>query len=412
MNHHYWIRGTVLVSAFGLVIQSGCEYKAPASPWEESLKQNKILPTITRIEPAEAGSASEITLIGKDFSPVDSLNAVYFNDVPAVIKSSSDTHIVVLRPNVIGNSITISVVVNGAVGIAKFPGYGLGAVVEEFGHFAGIDKLFAFAVDAEENTYLAMSGNSIIRLNPDGGRDLNYLGVGTTAVNTSLMTDMKVGPDGMIYMARSNNLIVRLPADADSDAVETVVTLADRADRIKCIDFDPSGILYAGGKNSDLIVIRSAADIIKAGVYKEYEINSIHVSGGFVYLAAVYTGKSSEAIKSGVWRHAVQADGSVGIQELVLNWSAGPFSGATVNTIELSESGKVYIGSNDAQNPVVMVDPDSGEYRTLFYGIIPSPVDRLAWGNSTHLYAVIHRTSQFEDGCQLLKINTGERAAP
>jgi hypothetical protein len=407
MKKYSWIKGMLCFASCLLILQSGCEYKAPTSPWEESQKEIKIIPVITQVEPENsAASASEITLIGEHFSATAGGNNVYFNNVPAVIKSESATQIVVYRPNIIGHLLTIKVIVVGAVGIAQFYPYKIEAVVEDFGHFTDLDAILVCALDRSENVYLAMGNTDIIRLNSDGNQDLTFLG--TTPGN--LWTDMKIGSDENIYLTRSNNIIYRLPKDGGS--TEEYLKFASRNDRVKCLDFDESGHLFTGGKNSDIIVVRSATDYQKLGYYVPYEINSIRVYNGFVYIAANYTGAVAGEIKSGIWRHQIQPDGSIGDKELVLDWSSSPYTDASISAITFSENGLIYISTNDNENPIIMYDPNANSFKTLFFGLIPSPVDQLVWGNSTYLYTIINRSIRFDRGGQFLRINAGVAGAP
>jgi hypothetical protein len=401
MNRISWNRGALLSAAGLLIFVSGCEYKAPASPWKEAESAVRVLPVINSVEPAEAGAASEITLIGENFADADSLNSVYFDDKPAVIKSATSTRITVLRPDVIGDSVRISVVVDGAVGIARFSPYKLDAVVENFGHFAALDAFLCTSVDAGERMTLAMGSTSFIRLNPDGSQDLGYVKTSATA----LWTDMATGPDGTIYAARSNNIIYRLVDDSAS--IQTHVSLTSRTDRVKTLAVGANGVIYGGGKNSDLLVIRGPGNVAKAGFYATWEIYCIRVWGAYVYVAAKYGGNGSVAVPVGIWRHAIQADGSLAEGELVLDWAASPIPSATIAAMALSGAGVFYIGSNDAGSPVITFDPASGAFSTLFYGIIPSPVDHLTWGSTTYLYAVVNRSKNTGSGGKLLRINTG-----
>ncbi|MDZ7260940.1 MAG: IPT/TIG domain-containing protein [candidate division KSB1 bacterium] len=407
MKHYSWTRGMLFFAACLLILQSGCEYNAPPSPWEESQKKEKIIPVITRVIPENnAGTASEITLIGEHFSPVIEENNVYFNQVPAIIKSASDTQIVVYRPNIIGDSLVIKVTVAGAVGIARFSPYKMEAVVEDFGHFTDLEAILVCALDIEDRVYLAMGSMNVIRLNSDESRDLSF--TGTT--NTNLWTDMKIGSDGYLYLARHNNIIYRMALEGGSAA--EYVKFASRNDRVKCIDFDENGNLFGGGKNTGVIVVRSSTDYKKLGYYGDYEINSIRIYNGYLYVVAKYSGTKEVEINTGIWRHPIQPDGSIGDQELVLNWSTSPYGDANLNTMTFSEKGIAYIGTNDKETPVVMYDPTTSSFKPLFFGIIPSPVDQLVWGNSTYLYAIINRNTRFDRGGQFLRINTGELGAP
>jgi hypothetical protein len=407
MKQYSWIRVMLFLACCLLILQSGCEYKAPSSPWEESQKKAKIIPVITQVQPENsAGSASEITLIGENFSATAGGNNVYFSNVPAVIKSESAMQIIVYRPNIIGDLITIKVSVVGVAAIAQFYPYKMEAVVEDFGHFTDLDAILVCALDKNENVYLAMGNTNIIRLSSDGSQDLSYSG--TTPGN--LWTDMKISSDEQIYLTRSNNIIYRLPKEGG--ATEEYLKFASRNDRVKCLDFDEQGHMFTGGKNSDIIVVRSATEYQKLGYYAQYEINSIRVYNGFVYVAANYTGAVAGEIKSGIWRHQIQPDGTIGNKELVLDWSSSQFAEASISTVIFSENGLIYISTNDNTNPVIMYDPNTSSFKTLFSGLIPSPVDQLVWGNSTYVYAVINRNVRFDRGGRFLRINAGEAGAP
>ncbi|MBN2201341.1 IPT/TIG domain-containing protein [bacterium] len=401
MNQKLWNRSALPAAAGLLLLLSACEYKAPASPWEQARNADRVLPVITAVEPAEAGAASEITLIGDHFGETASLNTVYFDGTPAVIKSASVNRITVLRPNVIGDSVRISVVVDGAVGIARHAPYKMVPVVETFGFFANLDAFLACAADAEEKLTVAMGSTSFIRLNPDGTQDLGFSKTSATA----LWTDLAVGPDGMVYAARANNILYRL--QDDTSVVQTVITLASRNDRVKSMDFSADGTIYGGGKNSDLIIIRSPTDAVKSGFYATWDIFCVRVYGNRVYVAAKFTGNGTVPVPAGVWRHAIQGDGTLAEGELVCDWAQGPAPDAVMAALALSENGVLYIGNNHPDVPVVTFDTATGSWNTLFYGIIPSPVDQMSWGPGRYLYAVVNRTKNMGNGGRLLRIDMG-----
>jgi len=383
----------------------GCEYKAPPSPWEEFEKEVKAPPEIHAVIPeADAGCASEIIIKGAHFSPVITENNVYFNNKPAVIKTASDTELVVYRPNVVGDSVAIKITVAGAVEIAQFFPYRMKAVVEKFGPFSGLDAIVAFTVDKNENVYVAMSNNTVIRLDAQGFQDLSFL----SKAPSSLWRDMKVYGD-WVYLVRANNVIYR--ASISDTVVVEYVTLPNRSDRIRTIDFDSNGHLFGGGKNSDLMVFRSATDYQKLGFYAQYEILSLRVYQEYLYVAANYTGTQPVSVAKGIWRHAIQSDGTVGAQEPVLDWSATPYASATISTITFSENGVMYIASDHPEYPILMYNMNTGEFKPLFYKIIPSPVDQIMWGNSTFLYALVNRNTRFDRGGNFLRIDTGEMGA-
>jgi hypothetical protein len=189
--------------------------------------------------------------------------------------------------------------------------------------------------------------------------------------------------------------------------VQAAVTLSSRNDRVKSLDFSADGTIYGGGKNSDLIIIRSPTDAVKSGFYGTHDIYCVRVYGGRVYVAAKYGGNGTVPVPAGVWRHAIQGDGTLAEGELVCDWAQSPAPEAVMAALAIAENGVVTIGNNDPESPMVTFDPASGSWNTLFYGIIPSPVDQISWGPGRALYAVVNRTRNMGNGGRLLRINMG-----
>jgi len=388
------------IGSFLILLLSGCEYKGPNSSWDELEKREKIMVEIERVEPEQAGAASELTIIGTNFSTNSEENWVYIENVRCVVKSCTDASIVIYRPNVVGNSLTIKVSVLNAINVATFSPYKMEAVVEDFGNFAGADAILATTVDQNENVYLAMNNTDVIRLKSDGSRDTEFLGT----TDYSLWTDMKVSSDGYLYLARSNNIIYRLPKEGGS--TEEYVKFTSRNDRVNSIDFDENDNLFGGGRKT-LVVIRPDGSYEKLGYYSDYDIASVRVYNNYVYVAA-------ENSSTGIWRHQIlDQNGSLGDQESVLDWSTSPYADANIYDITFSENGVIYIATdNNEVSSIIKYNPDTGSLEPLFFEIIPSAVEQLVWGNSTYLYAVINRNTRFDQGGQLLRINTGEPGAP
>jgi hypothetical protein len=384
-----------------------CEYKGPASPWAESQKEEKVQIEITSIDPVIAGAASEITILGKNFSTVISDNAVYFDNAQCVIKSCTENAIVVYRPNIVGDSLTIKVTRKDGINVAKHAPYKLETVVESYGQFADTEAMLAECLDANENVFIVMSSMSAIRINADGIRDASY----QAGTGSSLWTDMKTGFDGAMYMARSNQIIYHIAAGSDT-ALE-YSRFPDRTkDRVESIDFDQNGNLFCGGKKSGLMVMRSDKSTQQFGFYDDYDILTVRVYNGFVYVAALYSGTGTAGVNEGIWRHLLNTDGTVGSQELVLDYGISPYANAALNDMTISADGKLYLGITHPETPIVKYNPNDGSFSPLFVNLIASPVEQLVWGNSTYLYALIGRSVTISNGGQLLKINTGELGAP
>jgi hypothetical protein len=410
MKEFSWTRGLILLAAGLLIVQSGCEYKAPVSPWEQAQNATKAYPVINSVEPVIANQAREITINGGPFSTVASENSVYFYNVPAIIKRATENQIVVYRPNTSGDSLAIKVTVAGKVGIAAFSPYRLEPVVEPFGSFAGTEVILTSTVDKNENVYLAMGNLRAIRFNSAGVRDFNFNAI----TPNNLWTDMKVGSDGNVYLSRGNNIIYRIiPSGGALDSTKEYVKMASSKSRMTTFDFAQDGAtLFAGGKNSDLLIIRAPKDTARANIYGEYDIKSLRVFNGYVYVAAQYLGATATIPKTAIWRHQILANSLVGNQELVLDWTVTEYGTATINTITFSQSGSIFIASNHADMPILIFNPADNGLTPLFYGITPSPIDQLVWGNSTYQYALVNRNVTNTNGGRIIRINTGEQGAP
>ena len=400
----YALTFLVLVSSITLLV--GCKYDVAEPMWDKP-PSTTIEATIDSIKPAQPGpGVSIITIYGKNFQTVlDSVEVLFGGTEVKILNVQTDS-IKVYRPKISGDSLNIAVVCHDRVSVAHYGPIKLDMVVEDFGNFLETDALLAATVDKNENVYLAMgSSQNVFKFDSTGKRDYNFLG----KTNNVLWTDMKMHSDS-IYMVRSNNVVYRLYAGGTGDSAVAWLTLTNRNDRIKSIDFDENGNLFGGGVKSDLVLLRiPASNSRKSGFYLNYTITSVRVYEGYIYITAKYSGTGS-VDSVGIWRHVINSDGSVGNQELVLDWRITPYVSASINDITFSQDGAMYIGTNDSHAPLVKYK--NGELTAVYYDIVSPSLDQMVWGNSTYLYAVINRATRFDAGGQFLRIDIGELGAP
>jgi hypothetical protein len=399
-----------LVISLFIVLIIGCEYDAPVNPWEEKNKVSDIVPVITQVLPApeDAETASEITILGEHFSSVPAENNVFFMDdstmvsKQAVVKSSTSSQIIVYRPSIIADSITISITVgidkNGYTGVGRYSYYKLGPVMNSFGIFLDDDSLTAFTITDDTISYALLRDRYVLKLSSGGERDTSY----SVRLATAAVTDLKMGPGGYLYFLRSNDRLFRI--SPDNGNVETVVTFGS-GKTANFFDFDNDGNIYAGGANSGLIVIKPDASMSYPGIYDSYNITSIRVFEEYVYVAAF------NETASAVWRHQIQsAEGTLGSQDLVFDWTtAGEYAQSVITDITFSESGDLYVATNYTY-PLFVVK--EGILAPVYYGLIDCPIKKMAWGPGNYLYILLSRKSPAYGDRQLLKINLGERGAP
>jgi hypothetical protein len=406
-------RAALFLSLGLLLVLSGCDFDSPNNVWDEANKNNQdFTPEIRQVLPKDAGSASTITITGRKFSRIPEENTVYFNKVLAKVVACSDTQITVYRPNIIGDTLTVKVLVKGAIAVAKYAPYRLAAVVEPFGIFLDTDAIAAIAVDAAENMYVNMDDGTMIKLKQDGTADASYTGLAS-----NLTTDMKVGSGGALFFVRKKARVYRIPPAGGTNAI--YATFADLAsgDEAKAVtfDFDKNQNLFAGGPNTGLLLLRADKTQQNLGIYADYSITALRVYNDYVYVGAEYTGSQAGIPLKAVWRNKItSATGSVNASsELVLNMAtAGDFSipDLNINSITFSSDGDMYVATNHAA-PVLIVKA-SGGTEPLYYGIVPTSVDQMAWGTGNYLYANINRKTVKSAGGKLLRIVAGKTGAP
>jgi hypothetical protein len=356
-----------------------------------------ITPEITDIRPpgrAEGGILM-ITLMGRGFLPDTSTNKVtnqvYFNNSPAEVMTCSETEIVVRRPNMAGDSLTVKVLVKGACAIAA-KGYGISEAARLYGKLPKKNWVEFITVDREENVLLLNKTKDVSRL--DTGEYQTAFGM---RKYTGKATDMKFGSDGSIYMSQLNSptLYKIDPAGGDSKKV------ADFTANINGFDFDANGIAYGGAGKTGLSAL--LPDLTKRAV-GDYGDVSILISGVKVYRNHVYA-----ADGMAIWRSPITgADGSVGPREKVFDITqTQAYANSNILSFAMGEDGTFYVATDHA-DAVFLVHPD-GVVEPLYKGIMMPNSGLLAWGFGHYLYLNMKLNPATND---LMRIDTGMNEAP
>ncbi len=389
-----------------LMLGLACEYDAPVSPWEEAQKQPGIIPVIQKVWPEEARSTSEITITGENFAPVPAKNLVYFNNVSAIIKSATTSEIVVYRPKITGDGLSIKVIVEGALGMGNYSPYKLTEILSAFGVFLDGDAIICMTMDKAENTYVILraNDNNLIKLTPEGKRDDSF-----TATVTRFATDLAVGPGGYIYIVRKRDQVYRVPPTGTT--VENYAKFAGSAAG-QCLDFDQNGNMFAGGEKTGLLILRPDKTSAKLGRYDDFNIKAIRVFNNYVYVLVSYLGTEPVAPPTGIYRNQILTPaGEVGPNELVLDWvTTGDYQPTTFNGLTFDADGDLYIGTNHTA-PVLLVKKD-GSMSSLYYGMIAPSVDQIIWGNQKYLYLLRNQRMTKAEGGGIVRIDIDKLGAP
>jgi hypothetical protein len=356
-----------------------------------------MTPEITSILPPgrAEGGILRITLRGRGFLPDTSgnkvNNLVYFNNSPAQVMSCSDTEIVVLRPNMVGDSLTVKVLVKGACAIARMR-YGISEAARLYGKQPKKNWIEFITVDRDENVYLLNKTKDVARL--DTGEYTTPFGMRKYGGKA---TDMKYGSNGSIYMSQLNNptLYKIAPEGGDTQKVANFTV------NINGFDFDANGIAYGGASKTGLSALLPDLTARTVGDYGDV---SIILSGVKVYRNNVYVADDKT-----IWKSPITGtDGSIGPKEKVFEMrQAAAYADSTLLSFAMGEDGTLVIAA-DHPDAVFLCHPD-GSVEPLYKGIMMQNSGLLAWGFGHYLYLNMKQDPATND---LMRIDTGMDEAP
>ncbi len=372
-------------------------------------KSGEPAPVITHVEPEEYAlvSLSEITITGENFAAsMDSVNGntVYIGTEKAHVLSASSTEITVKATPTAGDSMTIKVIVPGAYQIAEYAPYQLRNIKEGVGKKGTTDDYYAIAVDADENIYafVRQSSSGVIhKFLADG----STVEIGTVPV--PLLTDMKAGPNGYLYMLYSFDTFYRFKIDEGTTEVFTKLP-----ERVSFFDFDQNHNIYTAGNRKGIIVTDAdASEARKVGDFDDFVVYSLKVYDGAVYIAAAYSGSNTSFPERGVFKADItSSEGDLGEITSVFDWNnAGDHATSTIKSITLDENGTIFVGTNNTENPIITISPD-GSAQVLYPRMLLFSVSQIVYGNGHYIYQN-RRTSDLET-FTIYKILTESKGAP
>lgn len=331
-------------------------------------------PAITSVFPADSAIAGvrEIIISGENFAVngIDT-NWIFIGGEPVVTKSITANEIVVHRPNTSGEDISITVVVPSALNIAQVLNYKIEAPVEEFGDFSRENyDLMSIEVDMEENLYVA-TRRKIMKLTPDG---INLTELGTYGSAFAKITNMKFGPDGLLYVAISKREIYTVNP-ITGEEIE-FISLSSTTERL---DFDINGNLYTGRRNG-INVVRTDKSITETELYDGTQLKELRVYEGYLYVATAKL----------LSRHQIlDAAGSLGAVEEIYNLATSDdFSTCELNSFNISIDGEFYLCLSNHPDYTLFVLEESNNLIPYYNNIdiLPNTIDQIIWGNGRYLY--------------------------
>jgi len=397
MRAYLFLSVTLFVTSVWLVSISGCKYNV-SSPLYNQPSPYKAIPTIISVDPASGAKAgvNTITINGRNLvvpssdSLTPSNTIVYFNGkLEADIVSIDSTAIVVYRPNVTGDSNTITVVPHNAAAEAKFSPYKIDPVIMNYGGFLQNLPLGAIAIDNRDSLFVMETTSKSI---DEVTSPTDNVVLGGNAKSGQSPVAAIVGSDGNLFVLQGSRLIDRVNLPGGT-VTQKWVTLPSGL-VVKSGDCGRGGYLFLGGARTDLCIVSiglsgslKTSQITIGGGYASEEILAIKIYNGYVYIASRRS-SSSPAI---IWRNKIIADSTVGTREEVLDMSTTKFASDPITGIVFSSTGTMYL-STASTDPILVVN--NGSINNFYKGIVPPYTNAMAWSRkSNYMYIISGNTA-------------------
>jgi hypothetical protein len=381
----------MLSAAAGLVwIVAGCEYTDSNPIWDPNANLG-VFAAIKAVKPANRADVGvlEVDIRGQGFSSIASKNIVYFGAQTALIKACSDTQIVVYRPNVSGDAITVKVMVEGAYTIPSLKNYGVASVADLYGNMPGKSFSQFISVDKNDNVYF-LAPNKNVSIVDAATQSQNVFGKRSFSPKA---TDMRLAPDGALYFAYANAALHKIePAGGNS------AKLLDMPAAFSTLDFDANGLMFAAGNKTGLMVLAPDKSTKTLS-----ECNDLAVTYLAVFKKSVYVTDGNA-----IYRCAITgADGSVGGKQPVFDISKNAtYAASKIVSFALTDDGALYV-STSHEHALFVVRTD-GTTAPIYLGILAPAGGQLAWGGGTYFYLNMTQNSDIND---LERITMGTKSA-
>jgi hypothetical protein len=365
------------VALLVLFLGVGCnEFTEPGTIFDPNQVNPTENPAITSVDPPGSAIAGvrEITISGQNFMAGDT-TWVYIGNQSPIVKTLTDTKIVVYRPPNYGSSIDIKVVVPSADVVGKVSNYNLEQPINEVPIFNSPPKFFVIEADKSGSVWIC-APRAIYRVTPDGLFVTTFMD--RTKLNTRFtqFTDIKSGVGGFLYLVTGVGTEISRVDPADSTkAVEAYATLPSTTAKL---DFDEQGNIYTGGSGG-VYFVNTSGTPTATGQYAGVTITEIRVFNNYLYVSD----------NKNVWKSSLSTGGTLGAPQPLVNLNNLPgLATCSISSFNLDADGTVYLCLHGHPQYSVFVLESDGSV-TPFYvdNIIPDLVDQLVWAyHSRYLY--------------------------
>jgi hypothetical protein len=408
----------LFVFVFGLLsfLVAGCIEDPTESVYDPNDKGKRPTPVISSITPQNVAYAvlDEIVIRGENFSTVIDDNIVYFGTTIIDVESATPTELRFQTPNIPGN-VNIKIAVMGAQLFSNVINYNILPAFIEMGNYTAADAFYAIESDAAGNIYVNIvtgSTGRIEKMDSEGNKE-EYGTIPFTSANS-----MRFGPDGSLYITRSNRAISRIPPGGG--AAVTYANMASAQETAYDIDFDNYGNMWVVcnnvvAANRRVVRINTLNQDDTGTIVRSYPFNAqlraVKVFNDYLYVAG---GDGNDNNRVKIWRALITSSGELGTFELYFNWAAN-YTYA-INAITFAQDGTLYAGTGGPDDETIIAISPSKVAAPLYPGFMKRNTYNLIWGtgsNSQYIFVSrrINATGGHADN-RIMKIYMAKDGAP
>lgn len=378
-----------------LVFTACNEYSEPPLIYnpDETLETGPSITSVVPVDSAQAG-IREISINGSGFAADGSdTNWVFIGGVPAIIKSVSESKIVVYRPAAAGDGLTISVVIPSAASVAKVDDYSVSEAFKAWGDFQ-YEAYGLMSMDvASDGTLYIGTRRKIIKLAPNG---IDIAELNSYRSDFAKITDLKFGPGGVLYACIDKNEIYKI------DPVTGVESeFADLGKKSTRFDFDQSGNMFVG-KRDGIFVVNQSGEFTSTGIMDGTEIVEMRVYNNELYIA----------VDRKIVKYQIQ-NGTLSTEQLIVDLTNKTgFSSCLISAFNIDVNGTVLLCLTGHPDYSLFVLESDGSITPYYFAkILPRSIDQIIFANDKNLYLNRGLTIP-RDSVRLYKMGMDKLGAP
>lgn len=362
------------------------------SIFDPDYKSPEARPVITGISPVNGylAGVDSVIVTGEGFSSEVDEMTINFGGSPGVVKTASETQLIVRPGTISGTGLPVVVSRRGAEFLSESFAYTLR---QPQGFYPGTDNnsvpTTTAAVDGNNNVYSIINRNGVIRytkIAPDGTitRDLvKYPGEprpdpedtrpypGDSTMRFTSYSDLEIGPNDDLFLSQQS--IRAIFTKAFGNDLRESVWAASSSGNLKITDmvFDDNGFLWVVGLDSDQIHRFDAASRAETKFPFTGQFNSVAYfdNNNELFVGGLINGSQQ------IWKFSINGSGNLNAGELYFDYGAN-YEGAITSLI-LASNGELLVG-NSGETSIVRVYP-SLRHEPFYPGMIKQGTFGITW---------------------------------